>query len=190
MLTPRYFNPTIAAGQRVPISAYGRFISILSITGAATVRMAIDADSFETVPTMISIDCEDRKYATIVFENNTAAAITVEVLLSETRVYNDRSAITLSNLTNLTQLALTNVAQTGIGTTVLFAANPARQEVQITADQGNAGMVFLGRNVANCTMANCFDQLTRLGKFWSNIYKGEIRACGNDAAENVVGYEV
>jgi hypothetical protein len=88
-----------------------------------------------------------------------------------------------------TQKVATNVARTGVGNTLLFAANVNRTEVEVSAPESNGGYVYLGIAGAHCAVADCFFVLYPGSIWWSDRYKGAVYACGSDANQFAQGRE-
>lgn len=202
MKTPTYHTLTIGAGAYAEIRGYARFVRLVSITGAATVRMAFDNDALQTFQPGISIDCEDQHWTRILFYNPAGVAVTVVLLEGDTRVLDDSqdSAAMAATLTSIlarlagvatmTQGVVQTLAATGGAGDLIFAANANRRRVVIEASLANVGYVYLGNAVGNCSDADCFAMLAP-GQSWSDdFYTGAIYGVGSDATQQITRYQV
>lgn len=195
MITPRYFSRTLAAGASARISVYGRHILIASIS-ASSFALGIDDDPPHQLIPGEHIDCEDHKYAWLFVTNIGLVPGTIVFKLADTWIdLNSDGGILAGIAASLVsidqelsgaatvaagQLADTICAQTGVGTTTLFAANANRTEVEIKASLANgAEIVYLGFAAAHCTAADKFYELAAGDVWWSNREKGAIIACSD-----------
>lgn len=85
MLTPRYIARTVAAGTYQDVTAHGRYISIIAVS-ASTLTLSIDDDAPQQIVSGTQIDCEDRPYTKLRFQNTGGVAANVILLLSETKI--------------------------------------------------------------------------------------------------------
>jgi hypothetical protein len=203
MLTPRYITKTINSGASETVRTYGRHILIVSIS-ASTMTLSIDDDPPQQIAVREHIDCEDRKYNRITLANTGLVVSTITLFVSEVFVdlQSDDGQILaalaasaanieqeVAGSATATQKVATNVARTGVGNTLIFAANVNRTEVEISAPESNGGYVYLGISGAHCAVADCFFVLYPGGVWWTDRYKGAIYACGSDANQFAQGRE-
>lgn len=206
MLTPLYLPRTLAAGQTLAIDAYGRYILVASIS-ASTLELSIGGEPFQQVLAGEHIDTEDRRYHDLRLRNAGIVPSNVVIVLSDARV--DLQAVggilagIAASLVSIDQeisgaaaaavagqLADTVCAVTPGPATLLFAANPARTEVEIFAPRTNgAGLIYLGITIARATVIDKFWVLSAGEPWWSNREKGGIFACSSTGAEIVNGRE-
>jgi len=197
MKTPTYHSLTIGAGAYAEIREYGRFVRLVSIAGAATVQMAFDEDLLQTFEPGISIDCEDQHYTRILFYNPAGVAVTVRLLVGDTRLLDDSqdsaamaaalAAIQarLAGVAAMTQGVVQTLAATGGAGDLILAASATRRRIVIEASPSNTGFVYLGNAAANCSDADCFAILAP-GQAWSDdFYLGAVYGVGSDATQQI-----
>jgi len=195
--TPRTYEFTIAAGGRVRVHDWGRMFSIIDITGATEIHLAIEEDQPEAFKAGWSFELpQGDGYDRIELVNNNAAAVTVEVALAEGRVISNRELAALDSIDDrlageaaATQLADTAVAATGGAATLLFAANADRKRVVVQASELNGDYVYIGTDatVSDVDKMAC---LQALGSWMDEDYQGAVYAVGGVAGMIVNGYEV
>jgi len=202
-LTPKYVARTIPAGGRERIGSYGRYITVVGIS-ASTVALSIQDDNEQQLVNGIQIDCGERRYDHFMLHNIGAVAATVILYLSEAIVVDLRDNALMAALAASAaaieqeiaggaapvQLADLLVPITPGPGLQVFAANPARTEIEITAPETNGGYVYLGITAARCTAVDKFFVLYPGGIWYSDRAKHAVFACGNDALEVVNGKEI
>jgi hypothetical protein len=205
MLTPRYVSVTVPAGQDLPVDGYGRHILVVSIS-ASTIELSIGADPFEQIVATEQIDCEERRYSRVRVRNVGGVASTVVLIFSETKVslQGDGGILTSinANLVSINQEISGSAAAAVAGQLAdtvcpaaapgvqLFAANPNRTEIEITADLVNgAEVIYLGITDARCVAVDKFVPLAA-GDSWSSVReKGAIFATSSAGTGIVNGKE-
>jgi len=148
MKTPRYVTRTLAAGAYAPIGASGKYLMIASIS-ASTIELAVDDETPQQILQGLAM-IMPTGYTRIVLRNAGAVASTVVLYIAE----NPLDLLTSAVLSAIQQLltpatAKTGsqsgaIAQTGVGTTAILAANTARKGGFVQASIDNAGRVWLG----------------------------------------------
>jgi hypothetical protein len=206
MLTPQFITRTILAGASARIRAYGRHILVVGIS-ASTVQLSIDDDSPQQITARQHIDCEGRRYSSIILTNAGAAPSTVSVIVSETMVeiQGDDSLLPgiAASLVSIDQeisgsaaaavagqLADTVCAVTPGPATLLFAAKASRTEIEIHAPRTNgAGVIYLGITAARAKLVDKFEVLSAGESWYSDREKGAIYASSSTGAEICNGRE-
>jgi hypothetical protein len=204
--TPRQETLTVPAAGILPVQISGRWLTILSNT-VATVDVAFDNDGYTPMLAGIPYPAMGGQYEKVRFRDTGGAGCTLVAVFSDQQTPDNRggplAAAMAASLVSIDQeisgaaadpvtgqLADTIVAQTGVGTTLLFAANPARTEVEITADLANgAEIVYLGIAALRCTVADKFYPLLAGDPWFSNREKGPIYACSDLGTAVVFGRE-
>jgi hypothetical protein len=198
MKTPQYKTITLAAGAFAQIGAAGKFITIISISGS-TWELAIDGESLEQVRPGLTIQVM-RGFTLLRIRNAGGVAGTMIFYVSDEPLGMVDAAIVaalssidadLDRLTPAGTLAIVNrtvVAQAGVGSTLILAANPARKWCLVTADLNNANYVFLGATAAvDEATGSFFDMMA--GGSWREHYTGAVWACSTNGTEEVRAYE-
>lgn len=138
----QYFQRAIAAGEVVRVNVYGNFITLLSNTGSANIRISIGGQSFQELPFGLSVELpQGDKFTYLEFQNTEGAAVTIAFSLSSGRINDARlvlNGVVAVNLTTnalLTPAAITvNTAAPGAAT---IAANTSRRTVIIQNNGAN-----------------------------------------------------
>lgn len=192
---------TVPAGLTgIVVDVPGKHVKIVSCT-AASVLMGFDAGNVERV---YPDDCYAGPVAgfkSLRFMADVGAC-TVVIQVSEQPILGGSvTSLTpvIGSLAAIEQEIIGGVATGQLADLLLpaspaaglqvFAANPNRKEVEITAPETNAGYVYLGITAARCTAVDKFFVLYPGGVWWSEREKGAIFASGSDAFENVNGRE-
>lgn len=184
--TPRTFTIPLAAGTEYVLPQVGRVATILSLSGAVSVQAAFDNETWTPFFQRIGYP-DEAEFSQVRFWNNGAVAITIVVTISDVPILDSRSdALAASGL--LVEIPKTLVAATGGAATLLFAANPNRKLVSITASEDNGGFIYVGSTAATAAAAH-FKVLLPSGEWYDEFYRGPVYAVGNDAVQHVVGYE-
>jgi hypothetical protein len=198
--TPRVRTTTIAASSRTTVSDYGRWFTVLSVTGAATVNVGVGEDVPQPMPAGICFGLpQDTAYfRRIVLHNPGVAPITVVHAISEEPINESQAAVfaamaaSLSNIEQElngavgAQVADLVLAVTPGPATLIRAANTSRTEIEITAPVTNgAGLVYLGITAARATAVDKFIILAAGDVWWSEREKGAVYGCGSTGAEIV-----
>jgi len=197
MRTPRYESRTIAAGGFSRIGAYGRYITIVSIS-ASTVAMGIDDEPPQQIVPGLQFPI-DQSYQRLTLWNTGGVPSTVVLYIGDvpmTLASDSQFTAILAALTaiqtktalqgpygTLVEVGQTLVAQTGVGSTQIVAANALNCEVEIVCDMGNAGYIYLGETNA-VTAANSFTEI-QAGGAWNRKWNGDIWACSTGGVESV-----
>lgn len=195
MKTPRYFSRTLAAGAWASVGAAGKYITVISIS-AGTIEVGIDGETPEQVRAGIQIQ-ESRGFKLLRLTNAGGVAGTVVFYVSDEPLgmVDTSIAAALANIDSDTDQLLPSgshvnvplvlVAQDGVGDTQIVAAAATNRRIEINADFGNAGYVYLSHtNPANS--ANAFTALAA-GGCWVEQTTEAIRACSTNGTEQVRG---
>lgn len=199
MRTPQEHPIPIAAGAYYDLCGHNRMVTFSDLTAGATLSWAIDNDPKQRAREGFGYELpEHGTFNRIRLYNDGAASLTVVVVLSEGRVYDNRSQLSealdsiddrLAGEASGSELAKTNVAATGSTGTALFAANADRKIVSVTASEDNSGFVYIGFTDAVTGVAH-IKPLFPGGEWYDEEYQGAVFAVGSDGSQNVVGYEV
>ena len=202
MRTPRYITRTLAAGAYDVVEAYGQYITIVSIS-ASTIQLAIDDDAPQQIIAGLRFEIRG-SYTRLQLLNSGAVASTVimyvadvpvdltsdslftAILASLTAIQADVDIVTPG--ATMTQTDHNPVAQTGVGTTQILAANANRKWALVTADLTNAGNVYLDPTNAVTAASNFFGMMA--GGSWREQYTGAIHACSDNGTEIIHAYEI
>jgi hypothetical protein len=146
MLTPRYYAFTVNAGIYHDVNAYGRYISIITVS-ASTVALSIDDEAPQQIVSGTQIDCEDRHYSKLRFLNTGGVAANVILLLTDLKVSDMRGNALFAAM--VASLAAIDVDTTNINAGVgvsnghlnTISGNIADIETLITA--GNVDLAAL-----------------------------------------------
>ncbi len=201
---PRQETITLAAGQTKPFPVHGKWLTILSMT-VATVDVAFDGTEYAPMWAGVPYPATDGDYHIVRFRESTGAAATLVVLFSDQQAPDNRfsplAAAMAASLAaidadmerlkpadTLTIVDRTVVAQTGVGSTQILAANPNRKWCLVTMDLGNAGNVYLGKDNTVTAAANSFFD-SMAGGSWREHYTGAVWACSQNGTEAVRAYE-
>jgi hypothetical protein len=163
MRTPIFHQRTLAAGNRVTISAIGRFVTIVSVS-ASTIRMGIDDETPEQVTAGMQVSVSDR-FRRLHLVNAGAVASTVVVYVSDERIdFLQHTALAAILVAVATPTARAGgqsgaIGQTGVGSTEIRPANAARRKLLVQADDGNNGNVWIGATNAVTQAASSFELL-------------------------------
>jgi len=195
--TPRYETRTIAAGGVARIGAYGRYITVASIS-ASTILLGIDDDNPQQVIAGLRFEVKE-PYQRLTLWNTGAVASTVILYIADVPIDLTSDSLFTAMLASLTaiqtktelqgpysdlvEVGQTVVAQTGVGSTQIVTANALNCEVEIVADLGNANHVYLGETNA-VTQAASFTEL-RAGGTWNRKWAGDVWACSTNGTEQV-----
>ncbi len=196
--TPATLTIPLTAGAQVPIPIPGRFVSILDITGAATIQIKFGRDVFRTFAPGIGYPSR-AEFDEIHVWNDSAGAISVTLVISDDPIDDNRLSATLfaSMAASLLRLVpagtLTPVAQmvvavTGGGpATQVLAANANRKWAFVSMDLANVGNVYLGVDNTTTLINSFFDSMG--GGTWREHYTGAVYACSDNGTEQVRAYE-
>jgi len=138
MLTPRYYARTIGAGAAATIQAYGRYISIVSIS-ASTVFLSIDDDTPQQIISGTRLDCADRRYSRLSFFNTGGVPAVLILLLSEIEVADLRGDALLAAISaslaaiDIDTSAIDTKINTGNGHLVNILASTAAMVIDLAA---------------------------------------------------------
>lgn len=197
MRTPRYESRTIAAGGFSRIGAYGKYITVVSIS-ASTVLLGIDDEPPQQIVPGLQFPIV-QNYQRLTLWNTGAVNSTVVLYIGDVPMQlasDSQFTAILAALTAIqTKVALqgpygtivevgqTVVAQTGVGATQIITANALNCEVEIVCDAGNAGYIYLGETNA-VTLAASFTEL-QAGASWNRKWNGDVWACSTNGTEIV-----
>lgn len=197
MRTPRYESRTIAAGGFSRIGAYGKYITVVSIS-ASTIALGIDDEPPQQIVPGLQFPIVE-PYQRLILWNTGAVPSTVVIYIGDVpmTLASDSqftailaSLVAIQNKTvlqppygTLVEVGQTLVAQTGVGATQIVAANALNCEVEIVADMGNAGYIYLGETNA-VTQALSFTEL-QAGASWNRKWNGDVWACSTGGVEIV-----
>lgn len=197
MRTPRYESRTIAAGGFSRIGAYGKYITIVSIS-ASTVLFGIDDEPPQQIVPGLQFAI-DRSYQRLTLMNTGGVPSTVVIYIGDVPITlasdSQFTAILASLMAIQTKTALqgpygtvvevgqTLVAQTGVGSTQIIAANALNCEVEIVCDMANGGYVYLGETNA-VTLAASITEM-QAGGSWNRKWNGDVWACSTNGTELV-----
>jgi hypothetical protein len=173
MKTPRYITRTITAGNTSPVGVAGHHIAIAAIS-ASTVLLAIDDETPQQVIQGLQIRVPTG-FQRVTLVNTGGVASTVQLYVSDEEIDLITNAIltliaaSLVNIdTDLEHLKAGTtktgtrsgaIAQTGVGTTAILAANANRKSGFVQADSDNAGRVWLGTTNAVTQATSWFELL-------------------------------
>jgi hypothetical protein len=203
MKTPAYYSLTIAANGFQTINENGQFICLLASTGKASILIGLDDERPQLFYPGCTLDCGLRTYHKILLSNPGVGAAVVEIVVGDTRLIDNRDSIALGTMAAtltailarlagvaaMTQPTIITLAVTGGAPTVIFAANANRRKVVIEAALTNSGTVYLGSAATHCSDVDCLAMLAP-GQAWSDdVYQGGVWGVGNDATQQVVGYQ-
>lgn len=191
MKTPRYFSRTLAAGGFAQVSAQGHYLTIISIS-AGTIEIGLDGETPEQVRAGLQIESR-RGFGLMRIRNSGLVAGTIVFYVSEEPMGMVDASIAAALASIDTDLDAvqpagthvlipsTLIAQTGVGSTQLVAANGNNLEIEIVADMANANYIYLG-TAATVTAANSFTELMA-GGAWSGRVTTDIWACSTNGTE-------
>jgi len=202
MKTPQYITRTLAAGAFASIAAPGNYLTVASIS-ASTFAVGIDGE------TPAQVIAGGRTFVkrgfTLLRVQNTGGVAGVLVLVVTEDEYNLADAANAAVLaaiaasvagvdldtnqllpsTSHVNIPVGIVAQDGVGDTLIVAAAAMNRDIEINADLGNAGCVYLS-HLNPATIANAFTALMAGGS-WSGRTTETIRACSDNGTEQVRG---
>ncbi|MDI6447876.1 hypothetical protein [Anaerobaca lacustris] len=200
MRTPRYESRTLAAGARARIGAWGKFITVLNIS-ASTILMGVDDDPPQQIVAGLQFPIE-ASYERIELLNAGGVAATVQLYIADSPVLIASDSLIVAMVASLanieaglvpgatmTQSDHNPVAQTGVGSTQILAANPARKWALVTADLTNAGNLYLGPTNAVTDVADTFFGMMAGGS-WREQYTGAVWAASENGTEIAHAYEI
>lgn len=203
--SPRQETIILAPGETKSVYYIGRWVTVLSNT-AATVSMAFDGDGFTPVLPGISYPAADGRFDRVRFQDTSGAGCTIVVILSDEQAPDNRgnplAAAMAASLASINQEISGSAAAAVAGQLAdtvcpavapgvqLFAANPNRTEIEITADLVNgAEVIYLGITDARCVAVDKFVPLAA-GDSWSSVReKGAIFATSSAGTGIVNGKE-
>jgi len=185
MNTPRYHTRTLTAGDTQRVYATGRWFEILSLVGATTIGLGLDNDPPQSLPALVPMAIPDSAGAfnAIVLYNPAAVSVTVTLLTSMGEIGSGWAAKT--TYTAVTGIALTTIAQTGVGETHIVTAAGGTRHVEVIADLNNTGWVYL-RSTTGVTAANA-TIILQAGGSWNGDWAGDLFACSDNGTEGLRG---
>lgn len=138
----QYFQRVIAAGEVARINVYGNFITLLSNTGSANIRISIGGQSFQELPFGLSVELpQGDNFTYLEFQNTEGAAVTIAFSLSSGRINDARLVLNGVVAVNLTTNALSTPAAITVNTAApgaaTIAANTSRRTVIIQNNGAN-----------------------------------------------------
>lgn len=202
MKTPRYISRTLVAGAFASVAVPGNYLTVASIS-ASTFAIGMDGETPEQVIAG-GRSAVRRGFKLLRIQNTGAVAGTIVLVVSddEFSLADSANAATLAAIaaslvsidgdTNQLLPSATHVnipvgvvAQAGVGDTSIVAAAAANRDIEINADFGNAGYVYLSHENP-ATIANSFTSL-QAGGCWTGRTAEAIRACSTNGTEQVRG---
>lgn len=196
----RFYRVTLTPGQILNIASYARFITILSNTISTNVKMSINGDSFEELPSGLSVELPPEENFEFLNIQNTHATdnMTIEFSLSAGRIMDNRLVISGSTFTDiLNELKGDSTpenwgADVSVGnaaTVELLNVNTSRKSALIQSDITNTGIIYIGfDNSVSATKKIC--ALLPGGVYSVDDYQGDLWAIASVAAQKVSASEV
>jgi len=197
--TPQPFTLTIAAGARMDLYEYARMLTFIDVTTDHSLQWAIGDEPTISALEGISFELPALEHFGLIrLYNAGLASVTVKLILSEGRVYDNRVSLSkalesiddrLAGESSGTVLADTSLAVTGSAGTLIFAANASRKKAVIQACEGNGTYVYIGMTTGVTSVAK-MAYLPAMGSVVIDYYQGAIYAVGASGIQKVCGYEV
>jgi len=198
--TPQVYELTLAAGARLTVHDYNRMVTFVDITAGHSLEWAVgDEPTVEAIEGISYELPEDTHADRLRLYNGGAASVTVKLVLSEGRIFDNRVNLSsylesindrLAGESSGTQLDDTTLAATGSTGTLIFAANAARKKAVIQACETNGDYVYLGFTAAGVSDVKKIAFLPAMGSIVIDYYQGAIYGVGGTAGQKVCGYEV
>lgn len=184
---------TIAAGKSSTIYGYNNFITLLECSESGGVRVGIGQHATGKLLKGLSVELpQGESFDYLTFYNDTANTMTLTVMLSIGRVYDNRLVLTGTDPLSVIQVQLQGntaagsygQAIVGTPTAKILNANAGRVGFSIQAKNSNTGNVYLGFT-NGVTDLNWFVQLQAGMSLNLDNYRGEIWAIADVTAQYV-----
>lgn len=139
----QYFEHQIAAGEIYEVAAYGRFLKLISNSGATDILVTLGENHKEQrFPQGISVQLADteKSFTLVRFRNDTVAAVTIKFCFSAGIIYYD--SVTVSGELNVDPSTDTietpaKLTATNVAAAVSIAAEATQREIILNNQSAN-----------------------------------------------------
>jgi len=199
------FSEVLAAGAVQKLNAYGRFLTITSISGASSILVRLPGQAFVPLQTALSYELpQGSECDHIQIKNDTGSTVTVTLYLSEGPIYQSPGSEIVGTLEDHTTLltsilaalggsayAMAAIGPVAVGTSAVsvVAARASMRKVVLESDPQNTGIIYFGLTSGVTTSSGYFAKLVPGGSVPIETTDKQIYAISDTAGQSVVGFE-